>query len=73
MADVCISVPDFTSNTMFPVLAAKVLGFFDEEGVQVDVQLRTGFQAIQALHDGSVEFCASGADQPWGSFGNGVE
>ena len=63
-----ISVPDLVSNTMFPVLAAKELGCFDEEGIQVDVQLHTGFRSIDALRDGSVEFCASGADQPLALF-----
>jgi ABC-type nitrate/sulfonate/bicarbonate transport system substrate-binding protein len=59
-----ISVPDFTSNTMFPVLAAKELGCFDDQGIQVDVQLHTGFRAMQALHDGSADFYASTADEP---------
>jgi ABC-type nitrate/sulfonate/bicarbonate transport system substrate-binding protein len=63
MSVVCISVPDLISNTMFPVLAAKELGCFEEEGVQVDVQLRTGIGAVEAVHDGSVEFCATGAEQ----------
>ena len=58
-----ISVPDLISNTMFPVLAAKELRCFDDEGVQVDVQLRTGIRAVEAVHDGSVEFCATGAEQ----------
>jgi ABC-type nitrate/sulfonate/bicarbonate transport system substrate-binding protein len=68
MSFVHISVPDLISNTMFPVLAAKELGCFDDEGVQVDVQLHTGIRAIEALRDGSVEFCASGADQPLALF-----
>jgi ABC-type nitrate/sulfonate/bicarbonate transport system substrate-binding protein len=68
MSLVHISVPDLISNTMFPVLAAKELGCFDDEGVQVDVQLHTGFRAIEALRDGSVDFCASGADQPLALF-----
>ena len=68
MSVVSISVPDLISNTMFPVLAAKELRCFDEEGVQVDVQLHTGIRAVQALHDGSVEFCATGAEQPLALF-----
>jgi hypothetical protein len=47
MSVVHISVPDLISNTMFPVLAAKELGCFDEEGVQVDVRLHAGIRAIE--------------------------
>ena len=68
MSVVHIAVPDLVSNSMFPVLAAWELGFFDEEGTQVDVQLHAGFRAIEALRDESVEFVASGADQPLALF-----
>jgi hypothetical protein len=44
-----IGVPDFTSNTTFPALAAKELRLFEAEGLQVEVQLHTGFRAVQAL------------------------
>ena len=63
MSVVSISVPDLTSNTQFPLLAAKELGCFDEEGAPVDVQLRTSIRAVQALRDGSVGFCVTGAEQ----------
>jgi hypothetical protein len=48
MSVVSITVPDLISNTKFSLLAAKELGCFDEEGVHVDVELRTGIRAVQA-------------------------
>jgi NitT/TauT family transport system substrate-binding protein len=65
-----IGVPDFTSNTMFPVLAAKELRQFEAEGLHVEVQLHTGFRALQALHDGVVDFYASTAEEPLALFPN---
>jgi ABC-type nitrate/sulfonate/bicarbonate transport system substrate-binding protein len=62
MSVVHISMTDFISNSMFPVLAARELGCFDDEGIQVDEQLHAG--AIQALLDGAVEFYAGSADLP---------
>jgi ABC-type nitrate/sulfonate/bicarbonate transport system substrate-binding protein len=65
-----IGVPDLISNTMFPVLAAKELRLFEAEGLQVEVQLHTGFRAIQALRDGVVDFYASTAEEPLALFPN---
>lgn len=67
---VSISVPDFISNTMFPVLAAKELRLFEDEGLDVEVQLLTGFRAIQALRVGAVDFYASTAEEPLAVFPN---
>jgi len=65
-----IAVPDFISNTMFPVLAAQELRFFEHEGLNVEVQLLTGFRALQAFSEGVVDFYASTAEEPLAMFPN---
>ena len=34
-----IAVPDFVSSTFFPLVAAKELGIFEEEGQDVEIVL----------------------------------
>src|SRR5579859_5113461 len=65
-----IAVPDFISNTMFPVLAAQELRFFENEGANVEVRLLTGFRALQAFREGVVDFYASTAEEPLAMFPN---
>jgi ABC-type nitrate/sulfonate/bicarbonate transport system substrate-binding protein len=57
-----IAVPDLVSNSYFPALAAVELGFFREQGLDVDVELISpAGKAMEALRDGGVEFVAGPA------------
>jgi ABC-type nitrate/sulfonate/bicarbonate transport system substrate-binding protein len=57
-----IAVPDLISNSYFPAIAAVELGFFQEEGL--DVQLDLLFpvpKTMAALRDGDLDFVAGAA------------
>jgi NitT/TauT family transport system substrate-binding protein len=57
-----LAVPDLVSNSYFPAIAAAELGFFKEEGL--DVQLDLLFpvpQTMAALRDGDLDFVAGSA------------
>src|SRR5437868_7511522 len=57
-----LAVPDLISNSSFPAIAAAELGFFQEEGL--DVQLDLVFpvpQTMAALRDGELDFVAGAA------------
>ncbi len=57
-----IAVPDLVSNSYFPALAAVELGFFRDQGI--DMELETIFpvgRAMEALRDGRVNFVAGPA------------
>ena len=57
-----IAVPDLISNSYFPAIAAAELGFFAEEGL--DMQLDLLFpvpQTMAALRDGELDFVAGAA------------
>jgi len=58
-----IAIPDFVSSTSIPLIVAKDLGLFEEEGQDVDiVTIRTGY--VQSLRDGAVDFSAGTAHHP---------
>jgi ABC-type nitrate/sulfonate/bicarbonate transport system substrate-binding protein len=59
-----IAVPDFVSSTFFPLIAAKALGFFEEEGEDVEIVLSNALGAVKSLRDGSVNFSAGPAHAP---------
>ena len=57
-----IAIPDMISNSYFPVAAAVELGFFREEGL--DMQLELIFpvnRALEILRDGGVDFVGGSA------------
>ena len=57
-----LAVPDLVSNSYFPALAAVELGFFREQGMEVDLELVSpAGRAMQALRDGAVDFVAGPA------------
>ena len=57
-----IAVADILSNSYFPVLAAKELGFFDKEGLDVSIELMSpAHQAYKAMQDGEVDFVGAEA------------
>jgi ABC-type nitrate/sulfonate/bicarbonate transport system substrate-binding protein len=59
-----IAVPDFVSSTMFPLVAAKELGIFKEEGQDVEIVLIRSLKAVESLRDGAVDFSAGPAHAP---------
>jgi NitT/TauT family transport system substrate-binding protein len=59
-----IAVPDFVSSTMFPLVVAKELGIFGDEGVDVEIELIPGLAAVKSLRDGAVDFSAGPAHAP---------
>jgi len=66
-----LAVPDLVSNSYFPAIAAAELGFFTEEGL--DVQLDLLFpvpQTMAALRDGNLDFVAGSAHSTLLAFPN---
>src|SRR3989442_4345274 len=66
-----LAVPDLVSNSYFPAIAAAELGFFKEEGL--DVQLDLLFpvpQTMAALRDGNLDFVAGSAHSTLLAFHN---
>lgn len=58
-----IAVPDLISNSYFPVIAAAELGFFKQEGLDVEkVELLFPVpKTMEALRDGALDFVAGSA------------
>lgn len=57
-----LALPDLISNSYFPALAAAELGFFRNEGLDVEVELIFPVdRAYRALRDGEVDFVAGAA------------
>lgn len=55
-------VPDLISNSYFPVMAAADLGFFEREGLDLQVDLLFPVSAAyEALRAGTVDFVGGGA------------
>src|SRR5262245_36701240 len=59
-----IAVPDFVSSSFFPLLVAKELGLFNEEGQDVEIVLSNALAAVKSLRDGTVDFSAGLAHAP---------
>jgi ABC-type nitrate/sulfonate/bicarbonate transport system substrate-binding protein len=59
-----IAIPDFVSSTFIPLIAASELGFFKEEGVDVEIVHIPALGAVEALRDGAVDFSAGPAHSP---------
>ncbi|HEY7297892.1 MAG TPA: ABC transporter substrate-binding protein [Xanthobacteraceae bacterium] len=56
-----IAAVDLISNTCFPLLAADELGFFEAEGLDVEIELLPSLLGTRALHDGTVDLLAAGS------------
>ena len=57
-----LAVPDLISNSYFPALAAVELGFFREQGLDVEIDLISPVdKAYAALREGLVDFVAGSA------------
>ena len=61
-----LAVPDLVSNSYFPAIAAVELGYFREEGLDVDLELMFPVtDAAAALRDGELDFLAGAAHAPF--------
>jgi NitT/TauT family transport system substrate-binding protein len=64
-----LAVPDMISNSYFPAIAAAELGFFREEGIDVEVELIFPVdKAYMALRDGAVDFVGGSAHSALAAF-----
>jgi ABC-type nitrate/sulfonate/bicarbonate transport system substrate-binding protein len=62
-------VPDMISNSYFPAIAAAQLGFFKQEGLDVEVELVFPVdKAYGALRDGAVDFVGGSAHSALAAF-----
>ena len=50
-----IAVPDFVLSTMFPLIAAKELRIFTEEGQDIELVLNRSLKAEKSLSNGAVD------------------
>ncbi|MEJ2436208.1 MAG: ABC transporter substrate-binding protein, partial [Pseudolabrys sp.] len=64
-----LAIPDVISNSYFPAIAAIELGFFKEEGLDVELQLLFPVdKAYAALRDGAIDFVAGSAHSALAAF-----
>ena len=64
-----IAVPDLVSNSYFPAVAAVELGFFKDQGMDVELEMIFPIpRAMEALRDGSVDFVAGPAHATLSAF-----
>src|SRR5215207_9792987 len=64
-----IAVPDLISNSYFPAAAAVELGFFNAEGLDVDLEMIFPVsKAYEALRDGSIDLVGGSAHSALSAF-----
>ncbi len=64
-----LAVPDMISNSYFPAIAAIELGFFGQEGLEVELELIFPVdKAYAALRDGAVDFVGGSAHSALAAF-----
>ena len=57
-----IAIPDMISNSYFPAAAAVELGFFKEEGLDMELELIFPVnKTLEVLRDGGIHFCGGSA------------
>ena len=57
-----IGLPDFVSNSYFPAIAAVELGFFEAEGLDMELELIFPVpRTFEALRDRKIDFVAASA------------
>ena len=56
-----IAAVDLVSNTCFPALAADVLGFFKDEGLDAHIELVSAMGSTRALREGSADAMIAGS------------
>ena len=66
-----LAVPDLISNSYFPAAAAVELGFFKQEGLDVDLELIFPVdKCYEALRDGAIDFVGGSAHSALAAFPN---
>ncbi len=66
-----LAVPDLISNSYFPAAAAIELGFFKEEGLDVELELIFPVdKCYQELRDGNIDFVGGSAHSALSAFPN---
>ena len=64
-----LAVPDLISNSYFPAAAAVELGFFKQEGLDVDLELIYPVdKCYEALRDGTIDFVGGSAHSALAAF-----
>ena len=64
-----IAVPDLVSNSYFPAVAAVELGFFKEQGLEMELDMVFPIgRAMEALRDGAIDFVAGPAHATLSAF-----
>jgi ABC-type nitrate/sulfonate/bicarbonate transport system substrate-binding protein len=64
-----LAVPDMISNSYFPAIAAAELGFFKQEGLDIEVELLfPADKAYAALRDGTIDFVGGSAHSALAAF-----
>lgn len=64
-----IALPDMISNSYFPAAAAVVLGFFKEEGIDMELELIFPVdKTYEAMRDGKIDFVAGSAHSALAAF-----
>src|SRR5882724_8550601 len=64
-----LAVPDMTSNSYFPAVAAIELGYFKQEGLDVSLEMIFPVdKAYMALRDGAVDFVGGSAHSALAAF-----
>jgi NitT/TauT family transport system substrate-binding protein len=64
-----LAIPDMISNSYFPAIAAIELGFFKEEGLDVELELIFPVdKTYEALRDGKIDFVAGSAHSALAAF-----
>ena len=64
-----IAVPDLVSNSYFPAVAAVELGFFEAQGMDMELEMVFPVgRAMEALRDGRVDFVAGPAHATLSAF-----
>ena len=64
-----LAVPDMISNSYFPAIAAIELGFFKEEGLDVELEMIFPVdKSYMALRDGAVDFVGGSAHSALAAF-----
>ena len=64
-----LAVPDLVSNSYFPAIAAVELGFFRDQGVDVELEMVFPIgKAMEVLRDGQIDFVAGPAHATLSAF-----
>ena len=64
-----MAVPDLVSNSYFPAVAAVELGFFEAQGIDMELEMVFPIpKAMEGLRDGNIDFVAGPAHATLSAF-----